>query len=350
MQRSVGDHAHQHEVEEASGHPYRSGTEDSDGNPPPSRAARRSRADPLAGLFPASASRAGAQDAASVVDPDARLAALFAASGTADAEPSTPYVDSGMYSRGASPSAGAKRRTGMWWTIAAAVVVGGGLVLAAVFAVPLFAENARLADARTIYVSAATSAASADAAWDSALATYTHTADTARADAASVEPALAALQGMSDQTILDAANTARVALIAALDQSAVPTSPEAYVERDADEITDPAELAAATSDARDHAARVGAARTELREVQASVVSLDTAFGEALRALGSSLPGAVGGIIDQNSSADQASKDTVIAAADAVVAAQETGLLGDAEMLAYANAVIALRQAATVAAG
>lgn len=339
MHRSVGDHAHQRDGGKG-GHVH------------VSRAARRSKADPIAALFPGSGAHVAEAQEASVDDSDARLAALFAAPSAAGTVPPESYAESGIRSGGGAPRTPARtaagRRARVWWWAGAAAVLVAGLVVAAIFVVPLLAENARVADARTVCVSAAHSATSADAAWQTALATYTHTADTARADAAAAEPALAALQGMSDQGMLDAAIAARVALVTALDQAVVPTAPEAFAVRDVEAVTDLDELAAATSAARDHATQVAAARTELRQVQASVVPLDTAFAEAFLALGSSLPAAAGGIVDQNPAADQASKDAVVAAADAVVAIQETGVLGDPEMLAYANAVTVLRQASAAA--
>ena len=107
-------------------------------------------------------------------------------------------------------------------------------------------------------------------------------------------------------------------------------------------MTDIDEIVAATEVADAHAERVTAATREAIAAQAALVEKVDALRVAQLALGSSLPPTAQVIVEQNADADQSFRDAVTAAAGAVGQVQAAGGSGDAELIAYAAAVNALR--------
>ena len=107
-------------------------------------------------------------------------------------------------------------------------------------------------------------------------------------------------------------------------------------------MTDLDEIAAATQTASNRAERIATATREARAAQAALVEKVAALTAAQVALGSSLPATAVIIVGENPQAEQSFRDAVIAASVAVPAAQAAGGSGDAELLAYAAAVTALR--------
>lgn len=223
-----------------------------------------------------------------------------------------------------------------------AVVVGGSVVISQRVAASNLAAQ-QLASAVAQLEEAEKGAIEPQTLLDAAVENDAATRESATAAADSAAPALAAVAGMVPQAQLDAANAALAALKEELDRtSGSNDTPDAYVRADIDE-TDLGQIRDATDRAKDHAERVLAAT---RELSAAQVSLQKKI-DALRAtqvdLGSRVPEAATLIVGENRRAVQSFRDAVVAASLAVPAAQTAGGSGDAELLAYAAAVTALRE-------
>ena len=177
---------------------------------------------------------------------------------------------------------------------------------------------------------------------DTAVKKYDETVESARATADSAGPPLAAIPGMVAQPLLDASNAALAALVAQLDTSALDDVPEPYERGDVD-VTDIDAVRAATKVADDHAELVSTATREVTATQAALQEKLDALRVAQVALGASLPETGVFIVGEYRRALQSFRDAVIAASVAVPAAQNAGGSGDAEILAYAAAVTALRE-------
>jgi hypothetical protein len=186
---------------------------------------------------------------------------------------------------------------------------------------------------------------------DAAVKKYDETVEMARATADSAGPPLAAIAGMAAQPLLDASNATLAALVAQLDASTLDDMPEPYERGDVD-VTDIEEVRAATTIAEDHADLVTTATREVTTAQAALQEKLDALRAAQVVLGGSLPETAVVIVGENPDALQSFRDAVIAASVAVPAAQNAGGSGDAELLAYAAAVTALRgdQARAIAEG
>ena len=108
------------------------------------------------------------------------------------------------------------------------------------------------------------------------------------------------------------------------------------------DLTDIDAVTSAAQKADDRAQEITAATREARAAQAALLEKVDALKVAQVALGSSLPATADIIAGQNPRAEQSFREAVTAAARAVVDAQAAGGSGDAELLAYAAAVTALR--------
>ena len=233
----------------------------------------------------------------------------------------------------------------MRWSVAASVV----LLIAVVVGSVLFAQNLAANNQAAQALAAAVTdleAAESDATqpyviMQSAFADYDDAVLGARAAADSAGPALAAVAGMTDEAPLAAANAALAALVAQLDDATLAAPPEPYERGDVD-VTDLDQIAAATQTASNRAQVIATATREARAAQAALVEKVAALTAAQVALGSSLPATAVIIVGENSRAEQSFRDAVVAASVAVPAAQAAGASGDAELLAYAAAVTALR--------
>lgn len=226
-------------------------------------------------------------------------------------------------------------------SVAASIVLVAALVVGAAFVAQNLAASARLAEARNALESAEGAIGAPAESLDAAFTQYDETLLAAHAAADSATPAFAAVAGMADPAALDAANVALAALVAALDQPAPAPQPEPY-ERGDVEPSDIDGLTAAADDARDYAEDVDAAKIEVDAAQDELTLRLAALTDARVALGASLPATAAAIAGENPKADQSFRDAVIAAAAAVGSAQAAGGSGDAELLAYAAAVTALR--------
>ena len=177
---------------------------------------------------------------------------------------------------------------------------------------------------------------------DAAVKKYDDTVESARATADSAGPPLAAIPGMAAQPLLDASNAALAALVAQLDASTLDDPPEPYERGDVDVTR---HRRGAGGDDRSPTTTRSCVTTATREVTAAQAALQEKL-DALRAaqvaLGASLPETAVVIVGENPDALQSFRDAVIAASVAVPAAQNAGGSGDAELLAYAAAVTALR--------
>ena len=231
------------------------------------------------------------------------------------------------------------------WSVAISIVLLIAVVAGSVLIARSIAANNLAAQELAAAVAELEAAEALAVEPESALATtiesYDATVELARATADSAAPPLAAVAGMTAQPPLDASNAALAALVAQLDATSLEDPPEPY-EREEIDLTDITEVEAATQTAANHAERV---TTAIREVGAAQVALQEKL-DALRAaqvaLGASLPETAALIAGENPRALQSFRDAVTAAAAAVGAAQTAGGSGDAELLAYAAAVTALR--------
>lgn len=243
-----------------------------------------------------------------------------------------------------------RRGIGAWssrvrWSVGVAIVlliavVAGSIVIAQTVSANNLAAQ-ELAAAVTALEAAEESATQPQSVLDEAVRQYEDTVEAARTTADSAGPPLAALAGMAAQPQLDASNAALAALVAQLDAASLDDVPEPYERGDID-MSDIDQVQAATTTADGHAALVTTATREVRAAQAALQEKLDALRVAQVALGASLPETAVQIVGENRRALQSFRDAVIAASVAVPAAQNAGGSGDAEMLAYAAAVTALR--------
>jgi hypothetical protein len=231
------------------------------------------------------------------------------------------------------------------WSVAVSIVLLIGVVAAAVLISQNVAANnlaaQELAAAVAELEAAEEAATQPQSLLDDAVAEYEDTVDIAQATADNAGPPLAAVAGMAPQPLLDASNAALAALVAQLAASSIGDLPEPYERGDVD-LTDIDAVQGATAAAEEHATRVITATREVRAAQAALQEKLEALRAAQVALGASLPEAAALIVEENRRALQSFKDAVIATATAVPTAQNAGGSGDAELLAYAAAVTALR--------
>jgi hypothetical protein len=245
----------------------------------------------------------------------------------------------------------AKRRgIGGWsskirWSVAVSIVLLIGVVVASVVIAQTISANnvaaRELAAAVADLEAAEETATQPQSVLDAAVKKYDETVESARVTADSAGPPLAAIAGMAAQPLLDASNATLAALVAELDASTVDDPPEPYQRGDVD-VTDIEEVRAATTIADDHAELVATATREVAAAQAALQEKLDALRAAQVVLGGSLPETAVVIVGENQDALQSFRDAVIAASVAVPAAQNAGGSGDAELLAYAAAVTALR--------
>lgn len=253
------------------------------------------------------------------------------------------------------PSAGSfspteKRGVRAWskkvrWSVAISIVLLAGVVAGSILIAQTVAANSREAQELSAAVAdleaAEAAATEPEFALQEAIGIYDDTVELAQATADSAGPPLAAVAGMTDETLLTASNTALADLVA---QLAVDTAFEAPAEYERGDValTDLDAIAAATERAEAHATAVTAATDRVRLAQAALQQKLDALRAAQVALGASLPATAEVIAAENRRAEQSFRDAVIAAAAAVPAAQNAGGSGDVELTAYAAAVTALR--------
>jgi hypothetical protein len=232
------------------------------------------------------------------------------------------------------------------WSVAVSIVLLIGVVAASVLIAQNVAANnlaaQELAAAVAELEAAEEAATQPQSLLDDAVAEYEDTVDIAQATADNAGPPLAAIAGMAPQPLLDASNAALAALVAQLAASSIGDLPEPYERGDVD-LTDIDAVQGATAAAEEHATRVITATREVRAAQAALQEKLDALRAAQVPLGASLPEAAALIVEENRRALQSFKDAVIATAAAVPNAQNAGGSGDAELLAYAAAVTALRE-------
>jgi hypothetical protein len=232
------------------------------------------------------------------------------------------------------------------WSVAVSIVLLVALVAGSIWVARTIADNnlaaQELAAAVAELEAAEAAATEPQAVLDTAIADYDATVEIARATAEAAAPPLAAVAGMAAQPLLDTSNAALAALIAALDADPLEDPPAPY-ERGEVDLGDIDAVRAATERAEDHAERVLAATREANAARTALQQNLDALRAAQVALGASLPETAVVIVGENDDASQELSDAVIAAAVAVGAAQNAGGSGDAELLAYAAAVTALRE-------
>ena len=230
----------------------------------------------------------------------------------------------------------------MRWLVAASVILL--VVIGAVaFAQALAANNQAAVAAAVAELEAAEAAATQPyAPMQAAVADYNDAVLGARASADGASPAFAAVAGMTDESRFASANAALAAVLAQLDDTPLAAPPERYARGDID-LTNLDAIAAATKTANDRAKELTTATEEARAARIELIEKVDALAAARRSLGSSLPKAADRIVDENWRTVWSFKEAVIEAAAAVPAAQKTGIWGDAELLAYAAAVTALRE-------
>jgi len=267
---------------------------------------------------------------------------------TATPSPATRFVTPVRSAEAARQPGRAGWRTRVGWLAAASVVL-----LITVIAVVVAAVSLAPAPEVTSNQAAPTAdvteleAAEADAtqsysSMQTAIAQHKDAALGAKASAASAAPAFAAVAGMTDEATLTAANAALAAVTAQLTGAALAAPPDPYARGDVD-LTSVDDIAAAAKTAGNRAAEFVTATEEAQAARTALIEKVAALDAARLALGSSLPKAAETIVAQNGRPAQTFKDAVIAASVAVSAAQGAGTWGDAELLAYAAAVTALRQ-------
>ena len=219
--------------------------------------------------------------------------------------------------------------------VAGAIVIGQNVAANNVAAKALAAAVAELKDAEQ-------SASQPEPLLAGAVTENEDTAAAAQATADAAGPPLAAIAGMAPQPLLDASNAALAALLAQLATSDIGEQPDPYERGDVD-LSDIDEVKAATKIAEAHGGLVTTATRQVRAAQTTLQEKVDALRTAQVALGASLPETAVVIVGENEDALQSFRDAVIAASVAVPAAQNAGGSGDAEILAYAAAVTALRQ-------
>ncbi len=231
------------------------------------------------------------------------------------------------------------------WSVAISIVLLAGVVAGSILIAQTVAANSREAQELSAAVAdleaAEAAATEPEFALQEAIGIYDDTVELAQTTADSAGPPLAAVAGMTDETLLTASNTALADLVAQLAVDTAFETPAAYERGDVD-LTDLGAIAAATEAAEAHATAVTAATDEVRLAQAALQQKLDALRAAQVALGASLPATAEVIAAENPRAEQSFRDAVIAAAAAVPAAQNAGGSGDAELTAYAAAVTALR--------
>ncbi|WP_292826687.1 hypothetical protein, partial [Microbacterium sp.] len=231
------------------------------------------------------------------------------------------------------------------WSVAVAIVLLIGVVVGSVtIAQTIAADNLaaqELAAAVADLEAAEESAADPQPVLDEAVTQYEDTVAIAQATADSAAPPLAAVAGMAAQPVLDASNAALAALVAQLAAAPPADLPELYERGDID-VGDIEAVKAATKTANDHVGLITTATREVRAAQAALQEKLDALRAAQMTLGASLPETAVLIVAENRRALQTFRDAVIAASVAVPTAQNAGGSGDAELLAYAAAVTALR--------
>ena len=216
-----------------------------------------------------------------------------------------------------------------------ALVAGG-----AYLGVRAYADQRELAQAQSQFATAQADAASADELAADAQAKLAASVDSATKTAEEVSPALDAVEGAAPADQLAAARAAladlRVALAPTLGEP-----PEAYkavaVPRDI------AEARRAAQTAREHASAVSLAATDFTSADTKIEGARTTLLAALITLGAALPAAADGLLSENPLAEKEIQDAVTAAAVQVADAQNSGGTGAAELIAYAQAVAALRE-------
>ena len=231
------------------------------------------------------------------------------------------------------------------WSVAVSIVLLIGVVAGSIVIAQNIAANnlaaQELAAAVAELEAAEASAADPQPLLDEAVRQYDDTVTTAQATADSAASPIAAVAGMAAQPVLDASNAALAALVAQLAIALPDDLPDLYARGDVD-MTDIDEVKAATKTANNHVELVTTATREVRAAQTALVEKLDALRAAQVALGASLPETAVLIVGENKRALQSFRDAVIAASVAVPAAQNAGGSGDAELLAYAAAVTALR--------
>lgn len=246
------------------------------------------------------------------------------------------------YAPPTAPRVDRRRRNRRIVAIASSVALIA-LVIAGVFwGYSAYTENQQLDAARNALAAAEEGASSADELVDPAYAAYAESLAAAQAAADGAAPALPAVDGMADPTLLANATAALSALQAAIAATALPERPQAYEpfagEGDAEKLT------AAAGGADDHESLVRLRVGQVEDASAALEGPTAALRDAQVALGSSLPATAQVIVTENGLAAQELRDAVVSAAAAVGTAQAAGGSGDPELLAYSQAVAAVRTA------
>jgi hypothetical protein len=232
---------------------------------------------------------------------------------------------------------------GTWWAVGTSIALVAVLVGASVYVAQVRAqEAAELRVAVTEFEEAVDAADDPVAAMDAAYAEYEAAAAAARLAADSAAPSLAAVVGISDQAVLDAATAANNALIGLLDSTTLPDRPADYTPPDVATILEVGAAEKATAAAKEYSDDVSEATAQVAAATTAVTQQLAALADAQRTLGATLPATADVITAENRLARQSFRDDVLTAAAAAGAAQAAGGSGDAELLVYAAAVAALR--------
>jgi hypothetical protein len=228
----------------------------------------------------------------------------------------------------------------VFFSVAAAVVLVAAIVAGAVFGAQTLAANARLDDARKALSAAQASVRQPATDLAAATTAYDATAKSARAASDSSKTVLAALAGTTDGKPLAAAIAANAALAKTLAEPA-PVAPEPYTPAHID-TSDVRAVIAETHRAREAVRTLTSTTTTLKTATSDIGRLLAGLTSAKKVLGSSLPKTASTLLVEDAQAAQSFRDDVTAKAAAVVKAQAAGKSGDAELLAWAAAVKALR--------
>ena len=222
--------------------------------------------------------------------------------------------------------------------VVAAVVVGGTAVFAGVQA----AASSPAAVASQALDEDRAALASAEQGMNAALERLS--ADVATAETAATATR-AAIVGL-DETAVDPG--ARSTLVTAVDAHltsladvSLPATPEPYVATEVDEESLSA-VAAALDEVRERSAEIDETVTEVRRLDAVVVENDAAYLEALRTFAATFTARAATEVEENPAADQEFRDAVTTAAAAVAAAPLNDASGQQALIAYQDAVFALR--------
>ncbi|MGN6218382.1 MAG: hypothetical protein ACTHNQ_02675 [Microbacterium sp.] len=176
---------------------------------------------------------------------------------------------------------------------------------------------------------------------ETSLSLYGSAVTDATAVAESAEPALAALEGKSDEAARATAVQAVAGFREALAALDVPADATTYA-RGTATPTDLAAAAARLDEVRARALEVDGAIDDTREARSAVAATQSGLLAALAAFGATVPASGGMIAEENPYASDAYRAAVLATADDIVAAQRRGESGAAQMTAYGQAVDALR--------